>query len=487
MQKIAAYNHAMVIMSYDSETVMPKAGAPGRGMAMGILSGEMYSLITGEEMQGIMAEMAANIEKLDAATKREIELGLEEIEEISKIPKEEYIAFQVLVNDATMVWREAKNTNDYAKFEPYLKQIIDFVIKFANYMKPGVHPLDTWLDKHEKGMTMEVLDRYFADVKAKLVPLIHAIAERGRKIETDFLKQEFPIDAQRKLSEYLMEVLTIDRNRCAIGEVEHPFMSGLSSQDVRMTTHYYADNLLSSLFSVVHEGGHATYELGVDPTYDFTPLSGGVSTGIHESQSRFFENIIGRSEEFINLIYPKLAELFPEQLKDVSAHELYLAANESKPSLIRIEADELTYSLHIMVRYEAEKRIMSGTITTAELPALWNALYKEYLGVDVPDDAHGVLQDVHWSGGMFGYFPSYSVGSAYASQLYAAMMRDLDVPALVKAGDIRPIVNWLGERIHRFGMFKKPSELLEQACGAPFDPTYYTDYLIRKYSEVFGL
>ena len=209
--------------------------------------------------------------------------------------------------------------------------------------------------------------------------------------------------------------------------------------------------------------------------------------GIHESQSRFFENIIGRSEAFLTFVFPKMQELFPAELAGVTPHMLYLAANRSEPSLIRTEADELTYSMHIMVRYELEKKLIAGELSTKELPEAWNALYREYLGINVPDDTRGVLQDSHWSGGMFGYFPSYSIGSAYASQIYAAMQKDIDVPALVAKGELAPVVGWLTEKIYRFGCMKKPAELIENACGAPFDPTYYTDYLTKKYSEIYGL
>lgn len=254
-----------------------------------------------------------------------------------------------------------------------------------------------------------------------------------------------------------------------------------------MTTHYYEDTFLSSLFSVIHEGGHALYEMGVDPSYDYTPIGTGASTGMHESQSRLFENMIGRREEFINLIYPKIVELFPTQFEGVTAEMLYLAANKSQPSLVRIEADELTYSLHIMVRYELERQLFAGTITTAELPQRWNAMYKEYLGVDVPNDTLGVLQDTHWPGAMFGYFPSYAVGSAYAAQIFATMEKEMDVGAQIKTGNLAPIVEWLREKIHKYGMLKKPQELLEAATGESFNPKYYTDYLIKKYSRIYGL
>ena len=245
--------------------------------------------------------------------------------------------------------------------------------------------------------------------------------------------------------------------------------------------------MASSLYSVVHEGGHALYELHTGDELNDSPLGTGTSMGIHESQSRLFENIIGRSEEFTRLIFPKMEELFPEQLKGVTAWDFYRAVNKSVPSLIRTEADELTYSFHIMVRYELEKQLIGGTLSVDDLPAAWNKLYKEYLGVDVPDDTHGVLQDSHWSGGSFGYFPSYAIGSAYGAQFMDAMRKDVDVDAVIRSGDLSPVVDWLTDKIYRFGMVKTPEQLIRDTCGAPFDPQFYVDYLTAKFTDIYGL
>ncbi|MCL2672310.1 MAG: carboxypeptidase M32 [Clostridiales bacterium] len=487
LAKMKAYAHALAILSYDSETTMPKAGNAALGATMGFLSGEHYSLVTAPELREMLETLAQNREELDPVTRREVEYLQEELAKMERIPKAEYVEFNILLQTASQVWREAKNKNDYPAFAPYLAKIIDFSRRFAGYMNPALPVYDAWLNEFEKGMTMATLDAYFADVRAKLVPVIHAIAERGRKIDKSCVEVEFPVWKQRKLSDYLMDLLTIDRDCCAIGETEHPFSTGSSKHDIRMTTHYYPTLMLSSFFSVIHEGGHSLYELHTGDELIGSPLAEGVSMGVHESQSRFFENLIGRSRAFIELIYPKLCEIFPEQMAGVTSEMLYLAANHSSPSLIRVEADELTYSLHIMVRYEIEKRLMDGTLTVDELPNAWNALYKEYLGIDVPDDTRGVLQDIHWSMGSFGYFPSYSIGSAYASQIYARMAQELDIDACVRAGNLKPVCEWLEEKIWKYGKMKTPGEIVENACGAPFDPKYYTDYLTGKYSALYGL
>ena len=284
-----------------------------------------------------------------------------------------------------------------------------------------------------------------------------------------------------------MEVMGMDRTHCGIAETEHPYTTNFNNKDVRITTHYHEDNLVSSMFSVIHEGGHALYELGADDKYNYTALSGGVSMGIHESQSRFYENIIGRSRAFVQAIFPKVKELFPEQLDGVDAEMFYRAINKAEPSLIRTEADELTYALHVMVRYEIEKQLISGTLTVAEVPAQWKRLYKEYLGVDVPNDREGCLQDSHWSGGMVGYFPSYALGSAYGPQMLSKMEAQLgDIWEDIAKGDLSKVTGWLKEHIHCHASFKKPGALFEEVCGK-FDAAYYTDYLTKKYTELYNL
>ena len=276
------------------------------------------------------------------------------------------------------------------------------------------------------GVDMAYLDKFFATLRERIVPLLHAVMEKEPP-DDSFLRRRYPVDAQRKFSDYLMEVLGLDRAHCAIGETEHPYTLEFNNKDVRITTHYHEDNVDFSMYSVIHEGGHAKYELGIADELQYTCLAGGVSMGVHESQSRFYENLIGRSLPFIQAAFPKMKELFPEQLADVTAEQFYRAVNKVQPSLVRTEADELTYCLHIMVRYEIEKRLIGGTLEVKDVPETWNRLYQEYLGVDVPDDKRGCLQDSHWSGGAFGYFPSYALGSASAPQMLKNMEADIDV------------------------------------------------------------
>ena len=345
---------------------------------------------------------------------------------------------------------------------------------------------DVLLDRYERGLTMEKADAFFAALRERIVPLIKKIGG-VTQVNDAFLRRSYPVEKQRELSDHLMQVMGIDRSYCAIGETEHPFTLEFNKHDVRITTHYYENDVASSMYSVIHEGGHALYELGSGDEYEDTVLRGGVSMGVHESQSRLYENIIGRSRPFISVIFPKLKELFPQQLEGVDADRFWLAVNKSQPSLIRTDADELTYSLHIMVRYELEKAFIAGELEVEQLPQAWNEKYREYLGIDVPDDTRGVLQDSHWSGGDVGYFPSYALGSAYGAQIFAKMRGDFDVDAAISSGSLTEINEWLRARIFRHGHRYDPDVLLERCCGEPFDPKYYIDYLEEKYSRIYGL
>ncbi len=484
-KKMYAYGAANSALYLDSVTVAPKDTSEGRGVAMGILAGEEHKLFASPETGEMLDCLESNRDKLDARQARQTELLRRSYTQLSRIPADEYMEYAMLTNEASDVWHRAKEQNDFELFRPVLEKLVAFNRKFAGYYDSTKAPYDALLNEYERGMTMEKLDAFFAALREKIVPVIRAVGEKPQ-IDDGFLHKHYPVEIQRKFSDYLMEVMGLDRAHCGIGETEHPFTLNFNSQDVRITTHYVEDSLAESMYSVVHEGGHALYERGVDPQNDYTVLAGGVSMGIHESQSRFYENLIGRSRAFVYAIFPKVKEFFPQQLKDVDAEMFYRAVNKAQPSLIRTEADELTYSLHIMVRYEIEKQLIGGTLAVGDIPAEWNRLYKEYLGIDVPDDKRGCLQDSHWSGGSFGYFPSYALGSAYGAQMLRNMEKDVDVWGSVGKGDLAPVTAWLREKVHQYGSLLEPAQIVENACGV-FDPTVYTDYLTEKYSELYGL
>ena len=484
--KIHAYNHAMSVAVYDGATGAPVNSAPGRGETLGILAEAAHNIFINDETDKLLNELAAHESELDDLTARRVKKLRKEYDLESKVPTDLLVEYSKVCSDADSVWHTAKLNDDFDSFEPYIKKIVELKIKIAKCYDPDRDPYDTWLDQYEKGFTREVLDDYFAKIKEALVPLVKKIGENSHKVKDDILFGHFPIVKQKELSDYLLEIMGIDRDNCAIDETEHPFTDGFNKHDVRVTTNYHEDSAINSMYSVIHEGGHAIYELNSGDDLEYTCLAGGVSMGMHESQSRFYENIIGRSEEFITLVTPKLKELFPAQFGDVTAHELYRAINKSTPSLIRIDADEVTYSLHIMVRYEIEKLLFDGKIDTKDLPKVWNGMMKEYLGVDVPNNAQGVLQDTHWSGGMFGYFPSYSLGSAIGAQILNTMNKEMDVKKLITDNKIPVIVEWLTEHIYKYGCMYEPSELLEKCCGEKFDPSYYVKYLTEKFSAIYG-
>ena len=480
-----AYNCAQSALYLDGVTVAPRDTSEGRGVALGILAGESHKLFSDPKVGELLEFLTQHAGELELSQRRQVEELLRAYRQLSHIPAEEYMEYAVLTNEASDVWHRAKEESNFELFRPVLEKLVAFNRKFAGYYDSTKAPYDALLNEYERGVDMAYLDEFFAAIRSKLVPLIRAVGE-AEQIDDSFLHLHYPVEDQRKFSDYLMEVLGLDRAHCTIGETEHPFTLNFNNKDVRITTNYQENNVADSMYSVIHEGGHAMYELQVGDEIQYTCLAGGVSMGVHESQSRFYENIIGRSLPFVQAIFPRMKEIFPAQLADVTAEQFYRAVNKAQPSLIRTEADELTYSFHVMVRYEIEKQLIGGTLEVKDIPAEWNRLYKEYLGVDVPDDKRGCLQDSHWSGGSFGYFPSYALGSAYAAQMLRNMEQEMDVWGPVAQGDLSAVSAWLGDKVHRFGCLLEPAQVVENACGK-FDPMVYVDYLVEKYSELYNL
>lgn len=486
-EKLYAYSHALSIISYDGATTAPKGTADNRGRSMSVLSEEMYKLNTSKRTVNMLIELDKRKDELTPEQARMVELLLKDIREMEKIPMDEYVAYESLLTKADDVWHTAKEQSDFAMFEPYLEQIVETQLRFAGYCAPGQDPYDYYLNKYEDGLNKEKCDAFFAALRARIVPLLKKIEEKGQ-VDDSFLFGTAPLDKQDALSKYLMDVMCIPTDHCGLSTTEHPFTTSLGShQDVRITTHYYEDNFASSMYSVIHEGGHALYDMGSRDEFAFTVLDGGVSMGIHESQSRFYENILGRSRAFITFLTPKLKELFPELLGNCSADDIYRAVNKAQPSLIRVDADEVTYPLHIMVRYELEKKLMNRELKVHDLPAAWNEMVREYLGIDVPDDKHGVLQDSHWSGGLIGYFPSYALGSAYGAQFVRKMKETVDVDECLLKGDFAPINAWNKEHIWQYGCLLKPGQVLTGALKEEFDPNVYAEYLENKVKEIYRL
>ena len=481
-----ALGHAQSILYTDGDTVAPKNSWKGRGKAMAYLSELTYKQLVNPETGETLETILQHKDETDEVTFRRAEILKESYDELHMLPMEEYVAYQELVNESMTVWKDAKDGSDWNLFAPYLEKLITARRRFASLKAPDKPAYDVLLDLHEKDATMAELDPFFRALREVLSPVIKEVAAREKPVPA-FLKGPWPVEKQRIFSRKVMALEGIDPLCCTLGETEHPFTSGTNKWDVRITTHYHEDDVLSSLYSVIHEGGHALYEMDVRDDMQFTCLADGVTMGVHESQSRFYENLIGRSRAFCTPLLKVMKEVFPEQMEGVTEDELYSAINLSKPSLIRTEADELTYSLHVMIRYELEKAMIGGDLKVADIPGEWNRLYKEVLGVDVPDDKHGCLQDSHWSFGGMGYFPSYALGSAYGVQMLQEMEKDVDVWATVAKGDLSPVTAWLTEKVHQYGHLKKPCDLLPAAMGGPLDATVYTGYLKKKFTELYKL
>ncbi len=484
--KLAAYGHAMSLIYYDGATTAPKNTSTNRSRTLSVLSEENYLLATGKDTVELLEFLDAHKDELSEKDRRSVYLALKDIRDMQKIPMDEYVEYQEVLVEADDAWHKAKERSDFAFFFPCLVRIFNFEKRFARYCAPDMHPYDYCLNKYEDGLTMEKCDAFFAALKSRIVPLIKKIGERPQ-IDDSCLYGKFDVAKQEKFALALMDIMGIDKGNCGLATTEHPFTTSLGSHfDVRITTNYKEDNFASSMFSVIHEGGHALYDMGSADELAYTNLDGGVSMGIHESQSRFYENLLGRSRAFTEYVFPTVKNCFPE-LEKYTAEDFYRAINKVEPSLIRVEADEVTYALHVMIRYELEKAVMSGDITVLDLPREWNRLYKEYLGVDVTCDRDGVLQDSHWSGGAIGYFPSYALGSAYGAQLLKKMCETVDVEKCLKNGNFAPINEWNKENIWKHGCMFTPAELLDRVLGEKFDPTVFTDYLEKKYGEIYGI
>ena len=476
----------MALVSWDSQTEAPRDAFSRRAEVMGYMSGEIFKLMVAKENVELIYALDAKKDELDDLTAREIKRAKKQIDKIIKIPQAEFVEYQSLLQMAQVNWEEAKAKADYSLFKDTLQKIFDFNRRFVSYYGIDDDPYNVMLDEFEEGMSMKEYDQFFDALKNDLVPFVRKVLEKTKNQKNaDFVFRHYSESKQKEFSEYLLDVMKFNRNRGLLKKSVHPFTWNTSPADVRLTTRYLENYALSCIFSVIHELGHAIYEQQIDTKWDDTFLSNGASMGIHESQSRFYENILGRSLAFWETHYRKFQEIFPEQTKGISVKEFHKAVNHVEATLIRIEADELTYPLHIMVRYEIEKLLMQDKVSVDKLPTLWNRTIKEYLGIEPKNDAEGVLQDIHWSGGMIGYFPTYALGSAYAAQIYNVMKKEIDIDKAIRDNKMELINFWLKDKMHQYGSSKTPKELLVSITGEEFNPRYYINYLKEKYTELY--
>lgn len=487
IEKMNSFNKAVSLFHWDMATEAPKKSVADKADVIGMLDTEAFNILTSDKMKECLETLEKTIEDLNEVDAKLVEFYRKEYDKNAKIPEDEYKEFSILAAKSTAVWEEAKGKSNFDLYKPYLEKIVEYKKKFVNYRGYEKHPYNTLLDDFEPGMTVEKLDKFFDTLKKDIVPLLNNINQSNKIINDKFVRFIYPKEGQKEFSDYLLGKIGYDKERGIIKESEHPFTLELSTNDVRITTHYYENYLLSAVYSTIHEGGHAIYEQNIDENLIGTTLDTGTSMGIHESQSRFYENVIGRSLGFWKVNFHKLQKIFKEQLQDVTVEQMYEAANIVKPSLIRIEADELTYALHIMVRYEIEKQLINGDIEVKDLPTIWNKLMSNYLGVIPTNDAEGVLQDIHWSDGSFGYFPSYALGNAYAAQFLATMNKEFDVDKCMENDELDTIKNWLNDKIHKYGRLLEPNEIIKNVTGEELNAKYLVEYLKQKYENIYNL
>jgi carboxypeptidase Taq len=485
-RRLYALGYAGTTIMFEGETADPPKAAAGRGEALATLEELRHEIICGDGMGRLLD--ALDGDALDGTHAAEVRVMRRDRADAIAVPASEQAAFTRLTCDATEVWHRAKPAGDWEAFAPYLDRIVASMRRMGSLIDPSRDPYDVWLDQFERGTSRAFYDRLFEQVKGCVIPLVAAIRDQGWQPSRACVEGTFDEEAQWALARDLMDLEGVDTDALVLARTEHPFTDAVTSTHAFIASHVHAADVVSNVFSMLHEGGHALYEQGVDPSYDYTCLRGGTSMGMHEAQSRFFENVVGRSDAFAGPLLGCMARRFPEQLGRVEAHDFWLAVNRVEPSLVRTEADELTYPLHVIVRYEIEQLLFSGEAYAADVPGLWAERYHDYLGVEVPDNARGALQDTHWACGSLGYFPTYALGSAFAAQLKDAMVEQgVDFEGTLAEGRLAPVRDWLRDNVWRFGRSKDSARIIEDACGAPFDASHYTRYLTEKFGDIYGL
>lgn len=483
MRRISYIHAAEALLFWDMLTIMPKKGAEARARVLGSIESEAFRLSTSDEYGAVIENLTDNADKLSAREKRMVEEASFEYTRFKKIPADLFEVFSETKATAGLIWRQAKENNDYEMFKPYLKKRIDHSRELAELWGYKDKPYDAMLESYDPALLTSQIDPIFAELLSGTRALLSRVGEN-----VILPKVSVGDGSQFKVGEYLLKVIGYDLEAGNLYTTEHPFCSGIHSGDVRVTSKYHADNPLSSVFSVLHEGGHGIYDMNISPELEGTNLRDGASMGIHESQSRFFENILGRSHAFWNAHLGKIEDIFGVRLAK-NADEFYCGINAVKPSLIRIEADELTYNLHVIIRYECEKAIFNEGVgvDVDELPELWREKYREYLGVVPETYSEGILQDSHWADADFGYFPSYAIGNLCAAQFTDAFQKQHG-PIEKHVGNsegMALIGSWLKENIHKYGKEEKPEQVMLRVCGENVNPAYFLKYIEEKINRIY--
>ena len=487
--EVSDLNSACAVLEWDQHTYMPPGGAEDRGNQMATLSSLAHVRFTALEVGKLLDGLQPRLASLDPNSDdaRLIRVTAREYRKKTRVPAEMVAEFAQVTTAAQQVWQEARAASDFARFEPHLAKIVDLRRRYAALFAPFDHVYDPLLDDFEPGLKTADVKAIFAELRPKQVALIRAIGERPQ-VDDSFLCKSYDTRKQWEFGVHVATCFGYDWSRGRQDVSAHPFSTTFGHGDVRITTRIVAESLASGLFSTLHEAGHAMYEQGVAPELSRTPLAGGASLALHESQSRMWENLVGRSRPFWDHFYPQLRKIFPEQLGGVDLDTFYKGINKVERSLIRIDADEATYNLHVMLRLELEIALMDGSLEVKDLPRAWNGRMVEYLGIEPPNDAQGVLQDVHWSAGSIGYFSTYALGNLVSAQLWERIHADVpDLDDRIRRGDFSTLLGWLREKVHRHGSKFEPQELVARVTGTKIDPAPYLRYLTTKFTEIYGM
>jgi len=481
-------NAAANVLEWDQETYMPDGAAEARAHQVATLRRLAHECFTADEVGTLLESLATETQTLDPGTTQAslVRVGRRDYEKAVRIPASLVAAMAEAVARGKQAWREARATNTYAVFAPHLERLIELNVQKAEALGYNEHIYDALLDQFEEGMQASTVEAVFNALRAELVPIVHAIAEREIP-EDNFLHQRFDTQKQWDFGLEVIKDFGYDFRRGRLDRSAHPFTTAFSITDVRLTTRLDEQYLPTAFFGTLHECGHGLYEQGIDLTLNRTPLADGTSLGMHESQSRLWENLVGRSRVFWKHYYPRLQAFFPEQLAGISLETFYRGINRVRPSLIRVEADEVTYNLHIMLRFELEQSMLEGRVAVGELPERWRAKMEEYLGVCPETDADGVLQDIHWSLGALGYFPTYAFGNLMSVQLFEQAC--LDLPGLedqMAEGQFDALLGWLRTNIHQYGRTLQAAEILKRITGEDLQAAPWLAYIREKYGKIYG-
>jgi carboxypeptidase Taq len=486
MRKIADIQYASALLNWDQETYMPPKGAAFRAQQLSTLAGIGHELSVSDELGKLLNELSRE-ETLSEKEKRNIKQSLKNYTDNKKYTTAFVEEMSRTVSETFQAWQKAKAENNFNFYAVHLEKLVKLKREECKLLGNFDHPYDALLNQYEPGAKTKDLEILFADVRSQLVDFVKKIAAKPQNPD-GFMFLHYEKDKQWNFGLELLKQMGYDFEAGRQDASTHPFTTNFSPEDVRVTTRINENDLNEMIWSCIHEGGHALYEQGLPASEYGLPSGEYVSLGIHESQSRLWENNVGRSLNYWNANYGKLQQAFPGNLGKVSAAEFYKAMNIVKPSLIRTSADELTYHFHVLIRFEIEKALIEGSIEVKDLPSYWNKKYKDYLGIDVPDDTRGVLQDIHWSHGSFGYFPTYSLGSFYASQFYSKAKEE--IPGLeneISKGNMKPMLGWLREKIHKHGKFYSAEELCVNITGEKLNFRYFMDHARSKYTSLYGL